>query len=52
MEEDLQYGRLDQWRGTSGIDEAQAREMATRLELRGQSEDEVAARSAYLDLLG
>ena len=52
MENDLQYGRLDQWRGTSRIDEAQAREMASRLELRGQSEDEVAARSAYLDLLG
>ena len=46
------YGRLDQWRDTSGLDEDQARELAARLELRARAEDEVAARAAYLDLLG
>jgi ubiquinone/menaquinone biosynthesis C-methylase UbiE len=46
-----EYGQFDQWRDTSGIDEAEAREMAARLELRARAEDEVAARAAYLDLL-
>src|SRR5215212_5190746 len=47
-----QYGRLDQWSKTAAIDVAKAREMAARLEHRGRSADEVAARNAYLTLLG
>lgn len=48
-------GSFSLWRPDAirGIDEAKAREMASRsLELRGRSPDEVAARAAYLDLLG
>jgi ubiquinone/menaquinone biosynthesis C-methylase UbiE len=46
------YGLLSMWRDTSGLDAARARELAFRnLEPRGQSPDEIAARSAYLDLL-
>jgi ubiquinone/menaquinone biosynthesis C-methylase UbiE len=48
-------GRFSQWRPEAirGLDEAAARELSARtLELRGRSEDEVAARSAYLGLLG
>jgi arsenite methyltransferase len=45
-------GLLSMWRDTSGLDAARARELAFRnLEPRGQSPDEIAARSAYLDLL-
>ena len=44
-------GRFDLWRDISGIDMEKARELAARIELRGQAEDEVAARAAYLDLL-
>jgi SAM-dependent methyltransferase len=40
------------WRDTKAVDAAQARELAGRLELRAKAEDEVEARSAYLDLLG
>ena len=47
-----QYGRLDPWGKTAAIDVAKAREMAARLEQRGRSADEVAARNAYLTLLG
>jgi len=47
-----QYGRLDQWSKTAAIDVAKAREMAAMLEHRGRNADEVAARNAYLTLLG
>ena len=52
---DRERGRFSQWRSDAirGIDEAKARELAARsLERRGRSPDEVAARAAYLDLLG
>lgn len=45
-------GRLDPWRADAGLSEEQARELARLIELRGRSEDEVATRNAYLDLLG
>jgi ubiquinone/menaquinone biosynthesis C-methylase UbiE len=47
-----QYGRLDQWSKTAAIDVAKARELAAMLEQRGRGADEVAARDAYLTLLG
>lgn len=47
-----QYGRDSLWKDTKGIDEASARDLAERLEKRGAAADEIAARSAYLDLLG
>ena len=47
-----EYGRLSFWHYPAGLDEAGAREQARRLEARGQTEDEVAARATYLDLLG
>jgi len=47
-----EYGRQSQWRDTAGVDAAQARDLAGRLELRARSKDEVEAREAYLDLLG
>jgi ubiquinone/menaquinone biosynthesis C-methylase UbiE len=46
------YGRFDMWQGIATVDLERAREICTRLELRGRSEDEVAARAAYLDLIG
>ena len=46
------YGRFDMWQGISTIDLERAREICARLELRGRAEDEVAARAAYLDLIG
>jgi ubiquinone/menaquinone biosynthesis C-methylase UbiE len=46
------YGRFDPWQGVSEADMEQARELAARLELRARAEDDVAARAAYLDLLG
>ena len=52
---DSEHGRFSPWRSDAirGIDEAKARELAARnLELRGRSPDEIAARAAYLDLLG
>ncbi len=48
---DADYGSQSLWRDTAAIDMEKARELAARLELRGQSEDEVANRDAYLDLL-
>jgi ubiquinone/menaquinone biosynthesis C-methylase UbiE len=48
-------GRFSQWRPEAirGLDEAAARDLVERtLEFRGRSEDEIAARSAYLGLLG
>jgi ubiquinone/menaquinone biosynthesis C-methylase UbiE len=47
-----EYGRLDQWKDSASMDEATVRDNAARLELRAQSEDERAARAAYLELLG
>jgi ubiquinone/menaquinone biosynthesis C-methylase UbiE len=49
---DEEYGELSLWRDTANIDEARARELVERLERRGRAEDEIAARAAYLDLLG
>jgi ubiquinone/menaquinone biosynthesis C-methylase UbiE len=45
------YGRFDMWQGIATVDVERAREICARLELRARSEDEVAARAAYLDLL-
>ena len=47
-----EYGRQSLFRDTGGADAATARDLAGRLERRGKAEDEVAAREAYLDLLG
>jgi arsenite methyltransferase len=51
MGETQERGRLSQWRDTAGLDEAKARELAARLELRAKAEDEVRTREEYLDLL-
>jgi ubiquinone/menaquinone biosynthesis C-methylase UbiE len=47
-------GRFSLWRPEAirSIDAAAARDLSARLELRGRSEDEIASRSAYLELLG
>lgn len=45
------YGRLSQWRDTETLNEANARELAERLELRGRAADEASAREEYLSLL-
>ena len=47
-----EHGRFSHWRDTAEIDEAQARQLAARLELRAQGEDQIEARAAYLELLG
>jgi ubiquinone/menaquinone biosynthesis C-methylase UbiE len=46
-----QYGRLDPWSSAAPIEIEQAREMARLLERRARSPDDIAARTAYLDLL-
>jgi ubiquinone/menaquinone biosynthesis C-methylase UbiE len=46
------YGRQSLWQDTAGADAAKVRDLASRLELRGKVNDEVEARTAYLDLLG
>lgn len=46
------FGQQSLWRDTGGADAATAQELAARLERRGRAEDEVAAREAYLGLLG
>lgn len=51
MGEAQERGRLSQWRDTAGLDEAKARELAARLELRAKAQDEVRTREEYLDLL-
>ena len=45
---------LDPWNDSTitGAEAAQVRELARLLELRGQAEDQIAARRAYLDALG
>ena len=47
-----EYGQHCLWRSTHASDDAQARELAARLEHRAKADDEVAARDAYLTLLG
>jgi SAM-dependent methyltransferase len=50
--ESREHGRLSQWRDTAGVSEAQASELAARLEHRAKAADEAAARNEYLELLG
>lgn len=47
-----EYGRHDPWADTADFDEPTARGFAELLELRARSEDQAAARRAYLDQLG
>jgi len=49
---DHEYGRFDLWQDSAATDLAQARELAALLELRAGDPDQMAARTAYLDLLG
>ncbi len=46
-----EYGRFDLWRNSADAELAQARELASLLELRAGDPDQVATRAAYLDLL-
>lgn len=46
------YGSESLWKDTAGIDIVKARDLAARLEKRAEAPDEIAARAAYLDLLG
>jgi ubiquinone/menaquinone biosynthesis C-methylase UbiE len=50
--EPVEFGRLSLWRDSAGLDDAQAREHAARLELRARAESEVAVRDEYVGLLG
>ena len=43
--DEQEYGRLSRWRDTGGVDEAEARDLARELELRGQAEDEIVTRA-------
>lgn len=52
MAQTTNRGRDSLWKDTAGIDPTTARDLADRLEKRGIAPDEVAARGAYLDLLG
>jgi SAM-dependent methyltransferase len=45
-------GRMDLWRNSAEAEPAEARELAELLELRGRDPDQVAARAAYLELVG
>jgi ubiquinone/menaquinone biosynthesis C-methylase UbiE len=45
------YGQLDWWRSSDQAGEAEVRDQARRMELRGSAADERATRAAYLDLL-
>ena len=47
-----EYGQESLWRDSSRLDAERARDLATRLERRARSADEMAAREAYLELLG
>jgi ubiquinone/menaquinone biosynthesis C-methylase UbiE len=51
MIETTESGRLSQYRDTAGLNDKTAREIAARLELRAQAEDEVAVRDEYVRLL-
>jgi arsenite methyltransferase len=46
------YGRFDLWRESAAAELAEARELAALLELRARDPDQVAARAAYLELVG
>jgi SAM-dependent methyltransferase len=46
------YGRESLWRDTASADAQRARELADTLERRARSPEEIAARDAYLGLLG
>lgn len=50
--EPVEFGRLSPYRDSAGLDDAQARELAARLELRARAESEVAVRDEYVGLLG
>jgi len=50
--ERVEFGRLSSWRESAGLDDAQAREHAARLELRARAESEVAVRNEYVGMLG
>jgi arsenite methyltransferase len=47
----MHAGHLDPWRTDAQLDAARVRELAERIELRGQAPAEIATRQAYLDLL-
>jgi ubiquinone/menaquinone biosynthesis C-methylase UbiE len=47
-----EYGRESMWRETATAGPERARDLAARLERRAKAVDEIAARDAYLDLLG
>jgi ubiquinone/menaquinone biosynthesis C-methylase UbiE len=47
-----EYGRQSMWRDTATASPERARDLAARLERRAKAIDEVAARDAYLSLLG
>jgi ubiquinone/menaquinone biosynthesis C-methylase UbiE len=49
---DSTYGALDQFRDAANLSDERARELVNNLETRAKSADEVAARAAYLELLG
>ena len=51
-EDVTEYGQESLWRDTASVDAERARDLAARLEHRAKAADEVAARNAYLDLLG
>ncbi len=51
MATDREKGRLSPWRNSGSLSEQQAREHAGRLELRANSESEIAAREEYVRLL-
>jgi SAM-dependent methyltransferase len=50
--ERVEFGQLSPWRDSAGIDDAQAREHAARLELRAGADSEIAVRDEYVSLLG
>ncbi|MFQ6029882.1 MAG: methyltransferase domain-containing protein [Dehalococcoidia bacterium] len=52
MTESSEHGRLSLFRDTADISETDARDLAARLEHRGQAEDETTVREEYLRLLG
>jgi ubiquinone/menaquinone biosynthesis C-methylase UbiE len=47
-----EYGQDSMWRDTTRVGPERARDLAVRLERRAKAEDEIAAREAYLGLLG
>ena len=51
-QERVEFGRRSSWRESAGLDDAQAREHAARLELRARAESETAVRNEYIEMLG